>query len=96
MVSNKWQLFTVAALGGMVWAGTLSLSGAITADIYGVKIVGLLTGLTYFGHQIGAMVGAWIGGWAYDNLQTHLVAFGTASILLLMAASISFFLPKNE
>lgn len=96
MVSNKWQLFTVAALGGMVWSGTLSLSGAITADIYSVKIVGLLTGLTYFGHQIGAMVGSWIGGWAYDNLQTHLVAFGTASILLLMAASISFFLPKNE
>ncbi|MCX8712389.1 MFS transporter [Gilliamella sp. B3464] len=95
LASTKWQLFTVAAVGGLVWAGALSTSGAITADIYGVKIVGLLSGLTYLGHQIGAMIGSWLGGWAYDNLHTHLVAFGAASILLLMAALSSYFLPKN-
>ncbi len=95
LASTKWQLFTIAAVGGLVWAGALSTSGAITADIYGVKIVGLLSGLTYLGHQIGAMIGSWLGGWAYDNLHTHLVAFGAASILLLMAALSSYFLPKN-
>lgn len=95
LASTKWQLFTIAVVGGLVWAGALSTSGAITADIYGVKIVGLLSGLTYLGHQIGAMIGSWLGGWAYDNLHTHLVAFGAASILLLMAALSSYFLPKN-
>lgn len=94
LASTKWQLFTIAAVGGLVWAGALSMSGAITADIYGVKIVGLLSGLTYLGHQIGAMIGSWLGGWAYDHLHTHLVAFGTASILLLLAAFSAYHLPK--
>ncbi|NUF48624.1 MFS transporter [Gilliamella sp. ESL0250] len=95
LASTKWQLFTIAAVGGLVWAGALSMSGAITADIYGVKIVGLLSGLTYLGHQIGAMIGSWLGGWAYDHLHTHLVAFGTASILLLLAAFSAYLLPKR-
>ena len=95
LASTKWQLFTIAAVGGLVWAGALSMSGAITADIYGVKIVGLLSGLTYLGHQIGAMIGSWLGGWAYDHLHTHLVAFGTASILLLLAAFSAYHLPKR-
>ncbi|MWP46164.1 MFS transporter [Gilliamella sp. Pas-s27] len=95
LASTKWQLFTIAAVGGLVWAGALSMSGAITADIYGVKIVGLLSGLTYLGHQIGAMIGSWLGGWAYDHLHTHLVAFGTASILLLLAAFSAYQLPKR-
>ncbi|OCG69866.1 MFS transporter [Gilliamella sp. Occ3-1] len=95
LASTKWQLFTIAAVGGLVWAGALSMSGAITADIYGVKIVGLLSGLTYLGHQIGAMMGSWLGGWAYDHLHTHLVAFGTASILLLLAAFSAYRLPKR-
>ena len=96
LASNEWQLFTIAVLGGLVWAGALSTSGAITADIYGVKIVGLLSGLTYLGHQIGAMIGSWLGGWAYDNLHTHLVAFGIASLLLFIAAFSSYFLPKTH
>ncbi|OCG37200.1 MULTISPECIES: MFS transporter [unclassified Gilliamella] len=95
LASTKWPLFTIAAVGGLVWAGALSMSGAITADIYGVKIVGLLSGLTYLGHQIGAMIGSWLGGWAYDHLHTHLVAFGTASILLLLAAFSAYHLPKR-
>ncbi|OCG74991.1 MFS transporter [Gilliamella sp. Occ4-3] len=95
LASTKWQLFTIAAAGGLVWAGALSMSSAITADIYGVKIVGLLSGLTYLGHQIGAMMGSWLGGWAYDHLHTHLVAFGTASILLLLAAFSAYRLPKR-
>ncbi|OCG03031.1 MFS transporter [Gilliamella sp. wkB112] len=95
LVVTKWQLFTITVLGGLVWAGTLSLSSAITADIYGVKIVGLLSGLTYLGHQIGAMSGSWLGGWLYDNFHTHFIAFGAASVLLFIAASISFLLPKN-
>ncbi|MCT6885015.1 MAG: MFS transporter, partial [Gilliamella apis] len=76
IAATQWQLYTIALLGGLVWAGALSLSSAISADIYGVKIVGLLSGLTYLGHQIGAMIGSWLGGWAYDMWHNHFIAFG--------------------
>ena len=94
IAATQWQLYTIALLGGLVWAGALSLSSAISADIYGVKIVGLLSGLTYLGHQIGAMIGSWLGGWAYDTWHNHFIAFGTASALLLLAALCTCLLPK--
>ena len=94
IAATQWQLYTIALLGGLVWAGALSLSSAISADIYGVKIVGLLSGLTYLGHQIGAMIGSWLGGWAYDMWHNHFIAFGVASALLLLAALCTCFLPK--
>ena len=94
IAATQWQLYTIALIGGLVWAGALSLSSAISADIYGVKIVGLLSGLTYLGHQIGAMIGSWLGGWAYDTWHNHFIAFGIASALLLLAALCTCLLPK--
>ncbi|QIQ21574.1 MFS transporter [Zophobihabitans entericus] len=94
--TSKWQLFTVSIIGGFVWSGTISLSAAIMADVYGVKQVGLLTGLTYLGHQVGAMVSSWLGGFAYEAYQTHWIAFGMASIFLVLAAAISITLPTRQ
>ena len=49
-------------MGGIVWAGSIALSSAILAD--GVRLVGLLYGLAYLGHQVGGMISSWLGGWA--------------------------------
>ncbi len=93
IVALRWELYAVAAIGGMVWAGSIALSSAILADIYGVKLVGVLYGWTYFGHQIGAMVSSWLGGWGYERYTTHWLSFGSAGILLLLAAAVSMRLP---
>lgn len=46
------QLYIVAILGGLVWSGSIALSSAILADLYGTKLLGILYGWAYLGHQI--------------------------------------------
>lgn len=96
VVASAWQLYGVAAIGGVVWAGSIALSSAILADVYGVKKVGVLYGWAYLGHQVGAMISAWLGGWGYETHHTHWLAFGAAAILLLMAAVVVLGLPSQS
>jgi len=93
MVGAHWELYAAATIGGIVWAGSIALSSAILADVYGIRLVGVLYGLTYLGHQVGGMISSWLGGWAFDTFHTHWVAFGSAGVLLLLAAAISLRLP---
>ena len=94
-VVHHWQLYAVAAIGGIVWAGSIAASSAILGDLYGIKLVGLLYGWAYLGHQIGAMISSWLGGWAYEQFGTHWIAFGAAGILLGIAAIVSLKLPTK-
>ncbi len=93
VVGTHFELYLTAAIGGLVWAGSIALSSAILADVYGVRWVGVLYGLAYLGHQVGGTISAWLGGWGYETFGTHWIAFGSAGALLLAAAWISLQLP---
>lgn len=95
VVGAHWELYLTAAIGGLVWAGSIAMSSAILADVYGVRLVGVLYGLAYLGHQIGGTLSAWLGGWGYETFGTHWVAFGAAGVLLLVATAISLQLPRK-
>lgn len=95
LVGTHWELYLAAAIGGLVWAGSIATSSAILADVYGVRLVGVMYGWAYLGHQIGAMLSSWLGGWGYEVYGTHWIAFGASGILLLMAAFLSLRLPDR-
>ena len=93
VVGTHWELYGTAAIGGLVWAGSIALSSAILADVYGVRLVGILYGWAYLGHQLGATLSSWLGGWGYEKFGSHWIAFGSAGALLLVAAGLSLQLP---
>ncbi|HYD61673.1 MAG TPA: MFS transporter [Noviherbaspirillum sp.] len=93
LVGTDWELYIAAAIGGMVWAGSIATSSAMLADIYGVRLVGVMYGTAYLGHQIGAMLSSWLGGWGFEQFGTHWVAFGSSGVLLLIASAVSLRLP---
>jgi MFS family permease len=95
IVGTHWELYVAASIGGIVWAGSIALSSAILADVYGVRIVGILYGWAYLGHQLGATLSSWLGGWGYEVFGTHWVAFGMSGLLLIAAAVVSYRLPKQ-
>lgn len=96
MVGTRAQLYGVTAIGGMAWAGSIALASAILADVYGTRIVGVLYGWTFLGHQVGGMISVWLGGWAYETYGSHWIAFGSAGLLLLAAGAISLRLPARN
>ena len=95
-VQAPWELYAAAAIGGVVWAGSIALSSAILADVYGVRLVGVLYGWAYLGHQAGATLSSWLGGWGFEQFGTHWVAFGASGLLLLLAAGVSLRLPDRR
>ncbi len=95
-VLEPWQLYAVAMIGGLVWAGNMGISSGMLADIYGAQIVGMLYGWAFVGHQIGATFATWLGGWGYETFGTHWISFGAAGVFLLIGATASFLLPNRE
>ncbi|WP_407306946.1 MFS transporter [Desulfosporosinus sp. SB140] len=96
LAATPWQLYSVGVAGGLVWAGSTAMSSAILSDLYGTKLLGLLYGWAYFGHQIGGAIGTFLGGWGYETFGTHFFAFGLTTLLLLMASWISYRLPARS
>jgi MFS family permease len=95
VVGTHWELYATSTIGGIVWAGSIALSSAILADVYGVRLVGMLYGVAYVGHQIGGTISSWLGGWGYETFGTHWVAFGAAGVLLVTASVVSLQLPRK-
>jgi MFS family permease len=95
LAGSGLELYFAATLMGLVWAGGAALSAAILADVYGLRLVGLLYGLAYFGHQVGAAVSSFLGGWGYERFGTHWVAFGACGVLLLAGVVVSLQLPRR-
>jgi MFS family permease len=93
LVGTHWELYIAAAIGGLVWAGSIATSSAMLADIYGIRLVGVLYGTAYLGHQIGAMISSWLGGWAFEQFGSHWIAFGSSGLLLILAATVALQLP---
>jgi MFS family permease len=95
VVGTHWELYATATIGGLVWAGSIALSSAILADVYGVRLVGLLYGMAYLGHQLGGTLSSWLGGWGYEHFGTHWVAFGASGVLLITAGVVALQLPRK-
>lgn len=89
-----YQLYLIALIAGFVWAGSVALSSAILADIYGVRLLGVLYGWAYFSHQIAGTISSLLGGWGYDTFSTHWVSFGSAALVLFIASFVSYQIPK--
>src|SRR5699024_2555783 len=96
LVVTGWQLYTVAAVDGLVWAGAMAIVSAILADIYGVRLLGVLYGIAYALQQAAGMASAWLGGWGYETFHSHWLAFGAAAAILFIGSAATLALPKND
>ena len=82
-------LLVVAALGGTSMSGSLAMTSALTADIFGRFSVGSVFGTIFVVHQAGAALGSWLGGLVFEATGGYGLAFALAGVQLLVAAGIS-------
>jgi sugar phosphate permease len=80
-------IWAFAVIGGSSWLATVPLTSSLTADIYGLKNLGILGGLINMTHQIGGALAVILFGVAFDIWGTYDVSF-TASAILLGAAAL--------
>jgi MFS family permease len=70
-------------------SGSLAMTSALTADIFGRFSVGSIFGTIFVVHQGGAALGSWLGGLLFELTGGYGAAFGIASVQLLVAAVVS-------
>lgn len=91
---SPWTAWAFAAVMGLLWLGTVPLTSALVAQIFGPQYMGTLFGLVFFSHQVGAFLGAWLGGLLFDATGSYAVVWWMAVGLGVMAMVLH--LPINE
>ena len=95
LVPGTLGLWAFAAVVGFSWIATAPLTNTLTADVYGLKSLGTLTGVSFLGHQIGGFFGVLLGGFLYDLTGSYTLPFAIVGSLLFPAA-LSIFAIKER
>ena len=93
---GQWGLWVFAVVGGASWIATVPLTTGLTADIYGLKNVGTLSGMIFLSHQVGGSIGIQFGGIMRDLTGAYDVPFAAAAGLLLFASIMSFLIQERR
>src|SRR5918998_913592 len=83
-----------AAAIGLLWLSTVPLTSGLVALMFGTRHVGMLFGVVFLSHQLGAFVGALLGGTGYEATGTYDVMWALCIVLSVAAAVVP--LPIRE
>jgi MFS family permease len=86
---HPWALLALVVLGGATMSGTLAMTSALTAEIFGRLSVGTIFGTIFFIHQAGGALGSTVGGLLFEATGGYGAAFAAAALLLLAACIVS-------
>ena len=88
------SVYVFAMALGLLWLSTVPPTNAIVAQVFGVRYLSMLSGFTFFSHQIGSFLGAWLGGKLYDTTGSYDVVWYLSIALGIVAGLIN--LPIDE
>lgn len=79
-----------SAVMGLLWLSTVPLTSGAVAVIFGQRYLGMLFGIVFFSHQVGAFLGAWLGGVSYDLTGSYESVWWLSVALGVFAALINW------
>ena len=75
-----------AGVIGLTWLGTVPLVSGLVAQMFGIRHIGMLFGITFFSHQLGGFFGTWFGGLLFDAYGNYDIIWWTSAWLGVTAA----------
>jgi MFS family permease len=75
-----------AAAIGFLWLSTVPPTSGLVAIMFGPKYMGMLMGIVFLSHQVGAFLGVWLGGVLYDRTGSYDVVWWIGVALGVFAA----------
>ena len=89
-------LWIFASITGFSWVATLPLTSSLTADVYGLKALGTISGITFMFHQIGGFGSVLLAGLLFDITGSYALPFGIVAALLFPAALSAFMIKERK
>jgi len=96
LVPSTLGLWMFAAVVGFSWVATSSLSSTLTADVYGLKALGTITGVSFLFHQVGGLLGVLLGGFLFDVTGSYTLPFAIVAATLFPAALSAFTIKERK
>ena len=89
-------LWTFAVISGASWLATVPLTTSLAADVYGVRVMGTLSGLINMAHQLGGGIAVIAFGLIFSTFNTYQPAFIGGFLTLLFAGAISMSIAEER
>ena len=83
-----------SAFMGILWLGTVPLTGSIVARVFGLRYMGMLFGFAFVAHQFGSFIGIYAAGYFFDLFGIYNVIWWAAIIMGFVASLMNF--PIND
>jgi predicted MFS family arabinose efflux permease len=74
-----------AAVLGSLWLGVVPLVNGLVIQLFGMRYLATLTGISFLSHQLGSFLGAWGGGLIYSAFGSYEWAWKSAVLIGLLA-----------
>ena len=96
LAPEPWGLWGFAAIAGFSYWATAPLTTSLTADVYGLRALGTLSGLTFLVHQVGGATSIQFAGLMRDLTGSYTLPFTLAGLLLIPAALSAFSIREKK
>jgi len=93
---SQLSVYVFAVALGLLWLSTVPPTNGIVAQVFGVRYLAMLAGVTFFSHQVGSFLGAWLGGKLYDTTGSYDVVWWLAIALGIAAGLINLPIDERE
>ena len=89
-------VYAFAIAMGLLWLSTVPPTNGLVAQIFGVRYLAMLSGFTFFSHQVGSFLGAWLGGKLYDSTGSYDIVWYLSIALGVVAAIVNLPIDERE
>lgn len=85
-VGGMEGMWVFAVVAGVSWIATASVTSVMTADIFGLKNIGVLNGMVNMAHQIGGAASVFMAGELHQMTGSYTLPFSIAMVTLIGAS----------
>ena len=90
------SVYAFAVALGLLWLSTVPPTNGIVAQVFGVRYLAMLSGVTFFSHQVGSFLGAWLGGKLFDTMGSYDIVWWLSIALGIAAGLINLPIDERE
>jgi MFS family permease len=91
---TELSVYVFSAALGLLWLSTVPPTAGLVTLFFGARYMGLLYGIAFLSHQLGAFAGVWLGGYTFDTTGNYNLVWYLGILLGLASAAIH--LPIRE
>lgn len=94
LVRHLSDFYTVAAIFGFAYGGTMPLYAVLARRYFGQRIMGTVLGAAAMVSSVGMALGPALGGWIFDTYRTYTALYLGSLVVGLVAVATALALPR--